>query len=393
MTPRPLWALCGALIVVPLLVLCVAVALAPHTSDFMCFWTGARFVLDGRDPYDTVAWTQAMSGRYVDAFGIVRGTFCPGRYGYPLTTAVAFLPLAALPLEVAAPIWQFLLVTGAAMGTVLIWRALEGPRAWVPYLLLLVFGSQPLWNTATNAQFGGLLLGAVGIVVYLIARQRFVAAGAAAVLLLLKPHIFAPVVFGTWSRRTVRLIVAFVVVGLLLLTASVIAQPAWPQGWLVEIRGNRLEPASQATSVWTVASWLPGGRVWALVIIAVLTAAAVDLARRLPLTAVEAVAVLASLTLVIVPYSGSHDQMLLVPAWAVVLRRSLANDHRATLASLPLIVLVLPWALYAIRDVFSGLELSTAVMPLIASLMVVLTLYRAAGMTRLRPVAAATAPR
>jgi hypothetical protein len=58
-----------------------------------------------------------------------------------------------------------------------------------------------------------------------------------------------------------------------------------------------------------------------------------------------------------------------------------------------LIVLVLPWALYAIRDVFSGLELSTAVMPLIASLMVVLTLYRAAGMTRLRPVAAATAPR
>jgi hypothetical protein len=323
----------------------------------------------------------------------VRGTFCPGRYGYPLTTAVAFLPLAALPLEVAAPIWQFLLVTGAAMGTVLIWRALEGPRAWVPYLLLLVLGSQPLWNTATNAQFGGLLLGAVGIVVYLIARQRFVAAGAAAVLLLLKPHIFAPVVFGTWSRRTVRLIVAFVVVGLLLLTASVIAQPAWPQGWLVEIRGNRLEPASQATSVWTVASWLPGGGVWALVIIAVLTAAAVDLARRLPLTAVEAVAVLASLTLVIVPYSGSHDQMLLVPAWAVVLRRSLANDHRATLASLPLIVLVLPWALYAIRDLFSGLELSTAVMPLIASLMVVLTLYRAAGMPRLRPVAAATAPR
>jgi len=372
-----LWALGGALIVAPLFVICVAVAFAPHTSDFMCFWTGARFVLDGRDPYDTVAWTRAMSGQYVDAFGNVRGTFCPGRYGYPLTTAIAFLPLAALPLEVAAPIWQLLLVTGAALGTVLIWRVLGGPTAWVPYLLFLVFGSQPLWNTAMNAQFGGLLLGAVGIVVYLIYRQRLVAAGAVAVLLLLKPHIFAPVVFGTWSRRTVRLIVAFVVVALLLLLASVVAQPAWPQGWLDEVRGNRLVLASQSTSVWTVASWLPGGPVWALVIIALLTAAAVDLARRQPLSAVEAVAILACLTLVIVPYSGSHDQMLLVPAWAVVLRRSLANGHRATLASLPLIVLVLPWALYAIRDISGGHELPSALMPLIAALMLVLTLYRA----------------
>jgi len=260
---------------------------------------------------------------------------------------------------------------------VLIWRVLGGPTAWVPYLLFLVFGSQPLWNTAMNAQFGGLLLGAVGIVVYLIYRQRLVAAGAVAVLLLLKPHIFAPVVFGTWSRRTVRLIVAFVVVALLLLLASVVAQPAWPQGWLAEVRGNRLALASQSTSVWTVASWLPGGPVWALVIIALLTAAAVDLARRQPLSAVEAVAILACLTLVIVPYSGSHDQMLLVPAWAVVLRRSLANGHRATLASLPLIVLVLPWALYAIRDISGGHELPSALMPLIAALMLVLTLYRA----------------
>src|SRR3989442_8138691 len=294
----------------------------------MCFWTGARFVLDGRDPYDTVAWTRAMSGQYVDAFGNVRGTFCPGRYGYPLTTAIAFLPLAALPLEVAAPIWQLLLVTGAALGTVLIWRVLGGPTAWVPYLLFLVFGSQPLWNTAMNAQFGGLLLGAVGIVVYLIYRQRLVAAGAVAVLLRLKRHIFAPVVFGTWSRRTVRLIVAFVVVALLLLLASVVAQPAWPQGWLAEVRGNRLALASQSTSVWTVASWLPGGPVWALVIIALLTAAAVDLARRPALSAVEAGSLPARPAARVVADSRSPDQMVLVPRPAARARRAPGQRDR-----------------------------------------------------------------
>lgn len=369
------WAFVGAAIVLPLLLLSAMIALAPYTSDFMCFWTGSRFVLEGRDPYDAIAWTEAMSGEYVDAFGQVRGTFCPGRYGYPLTTAIVLLPLGALPIEIAAPIWQALLVVGAVAGTVLVWRALDGPSSWLPYLLLLVLASQPLWNTVRNAQFGGLLLGTVGLVVYLIARHRFAAAGAAAVLLLLKPHITGPVLFGTWSRRTWRPAITSIVVASLLFAVSLVAQPGWPLGWSVELSSNRIEATSSAASGWTLASWLPGGRIAALAIIGVLSLAALALARRTSVTATEAVAVLACLTLVITPYSGSHDQVVLVPAWAIVLRRSLERGDQLLLVALPLLAVVLPWALFATRGLSGGVELS-AVIPVLASVVLLATLHR-----------------
>lgn len=381
------WAFAGAVIVLPLILLSAMVALAPYTSDFMCFWTGSRFVLEGRDPYDTIAWMNAMSGDYVDAFGQVRTTFCPGRYGYPLTTAIALLPLGALPIEIAAPIWQTLLIVGAVAGTVLVWRALDGPSSWLPYLLLLVLASQPLWSTVRNAQFGGLLLGAVGLVVYLIARHRFAAAGAAAVLLLLKPHITGPVLLGTWSRRNTRPAITSIVVASLLIAVSLIAQPAWPLGWSVELSGNRIEATSFAASGWTLAAWLPGGRIAALVIIGLLSIAALALARRTSITATEAVAVLACLVLDITPYSGSHDQLVLVPAWAIVLRRSLERGDRFLPAALALLVVVLPWTLFATRDLTGGVELS-AVMPVLASAVLLATLYRYApspvGYRRLR---------
>jgi glycosyl transferase family 87 len=365
------------MIVVPLIALGVAVALTPHTSDFQCLWTGSRFVLDGRDPYDTVAWTDAMSGQYVDAFGTVRPTFCPGRYGYPLTTAIALLPLGGLPIGIAAATWEVLLMTGAVLGTVLVWRALEGPNDGMPTLLLFLLGSQPLWNTVMNAQFGGLLLGVLGIVLYLIVRRPGAsAAGVAAALLLLKPHIFGLVALLTWSRRKGRPFAAFVATSFLLFVAAFAARPSWPGEWLAEALGSRLAVASVATSTWTLAAWLTGGRVLAVLVIAGLTVASVVLVLRRRLSVVQAAALLGCMTLVVTPYAGSHDQLLLVPAWAVLLERALARNDRLSLALLPLVVLVLPWVLYALRDQTSGLEIPSAIMPIIASVLLLTSLHR-----------------
>lgn len=368
--------LAGVVVAVPLLALSIAVALTPHTTDFKCFWTGARFVLDGRDPYDDIAWAQAMSGQHVDALGNTRSSFCPGRFGYPLTTAIAFLPFALLPITAAAPLWQLLLLGGTFAGTLFVWRALGGSQERTMHLLLLVFGSQPLWNAATNAQFGGLLLGAIGLVLHLTARGQLIAAGAISGLLLLKPHVALPLVFAAWSLRTARLIAAFATTTLLLVVASLIVRPGWPSAWLQELTGSRMEMATVATSTWTLAAWLPGGRALGVVTTVALSLAAIRLAQRVRLTAVEAVALLACLTLAIVPYTGSHDQLLLVPAWAVILHRAIARNERAMLATLPVIMLVLPWLLYAVRDVTGGAEILNAAMPIIASVLLLATLRR-----------------
>jgi hypothetical protein len=104
-----------------------------------------------------------------------------------------------------------------------------------------------------------------------------------------------------------------------------------------------------------------------------ISVAALALARRTSITATEAVAVLACLTLVITPYSGSHDQLVLVPAWAIVPRRALERGDLLFLASLPLLVVVLPWTLFAKRDLTAGVELS-ALMPVLASAVLLATL-------------------
>src|SRR6266540_945732 len=101
---------------VPVAILGVAAALTPETTDFRCFWTGANFVATGRDPYDLAEWTRAVYSVGIDAFGRMRESNCFGSYPYPLTTAVAMLPLGVLPLTVAAPIWELLVFVAAVAG-------------------------------------------------------------------------------------------------------------------------------------------------------------------------------------------------------------------------------------------------------------------------------------
>lgn len=115
-----LWVL--ALVCVPLLVLSIMVAAAPHTSDFGCFWTSGQTLLEGADPYDTRGWGLRNAGTYPDAFGVERAPFCGPRWPYPLWTALFFTPWALLPLGVAAWAWQLLLLAGVTGGIALVLR-------------------------------------------------------------------------------------------------------------------------------------------------------------------------------------------------------------------------------------------------------------------------------
>ncbi|MGB2711339.1 MAG: hypothetical protein WBC33_07465, partial [Conexibacter sp.] len=82
----------------------------PRLTDFFCFWTAARLMVGGEDPYDERVWAEATAGTIVDRSGRERSAPCPGRSGYPLTTSVALAPLGALPLAPAAVLWQALLI-------------------------------------------------------------------------------------------------------------------------------------------------------------------------------------------------------------------------------------------------------------------------------------------
>src|SRR5437867_10279192 len=62
----------AAALLVPLAILGVRAAVTPETTDFRCLWTGASFVLSGRDPYALADWTRAAHSLGAGVFRRVR---------------------------------------------------------------------------------------------------------------------------------------------------------------------------------------------------------------------------------------------------------------------------------------------------------------------------------
>jgi hypothetical protein len=324
----------------------------PRLTDFFCFWTAARLVTSGEDPYDEGVWAEATAGTIVDRSGRERSAPCPGRSGYPLTTSVALAPLGALPLALAATLWQALLIGGALCGAVLIWRAFAtGPSGGLLFATL-VFASQPFAFTLITAQFGGLLLGLVGLALALEAtRPRL--AGAAFAFLALKPHVVALALVALpirwWSRGPRAAVVGAVVTAVALLAVSLALRPAWPVSWIGELGGRRLGMTEGVPTMWSLASIATGDARLGVVVIAALAAVYWVAIRGRQLATVDIAALSLVGTLLISPYAGGHDQLLLAPAWGAALAAAfrLADWRRSALvAAVLLCASVLPWLLY-----------------------------------------------
>ena len=347
----------SALAVPALLALTAAIASIdvvrePRLTDFFCFWTAARLVISGEDPYDPTVWSAATAGTIVDRSGRERSAPCPGRSGYPLTTSVALAPFGTLPLAPAATLWQALLIGGALCGTVLIWRAYANGPGGTGLFSMLVFASQPFAFTLITAQFGGLLLGLVGLALALeTTRPRL--AGAFFALLALKPHVVALALVALpirwWWRGPRAVVVGAVPVAVALLAVSLALRPSWPASWIGELGGHRLGMTAGTPTVWSLASLATGDARLGILVIVALTAVYAFALRGRSLATVDVAAIALVGTLLISPYAGGHDQLLLAPAWAGVLVAALRLvDWRraALLGALVLCVSVLPWLLY-----------------------------------------------
>lgn len=324
-----------------------------RTTDFFCFWSAANLLVHGGDPFDARVWQEVTSGAAIDRFGRERAAPCPGRSGYPLTTSLVLAPLGALPLVPAAAIWQVLLVLGAIGGVTLSWRALGASWSGLPLFATLVFASQPFAFTLITAQFGGLLLGLTGLAVALeLSGPRI--AGLALALLGLKPHVVACVLAAVpirWLWRGPRAaVVTAAAFGAGLLAVSLAVRPTWPLAWLTELGGQRLGMTLGVPTVWSLASVLIGdARLGVVVVAAVAVVYAAALrGRRVATADLFAVALVA--TLLISPYAGGHDQVLLAPAWGTILAAALGTAGRVRAALFGAAVLcasALPWLLYA----------------------------------------------
>jgi Glycosyltransferase family 87 len=349
-------------------------ALWYESTDFFCMWQGARLVATGADPYDESIWREATGGLHPNPAGGETVSSCPGRYGYPLWTALVMLPFGVLPLPAAAVAWMGVSLLAVAIGSAASWRAVGGGRNGLPLFVTLVVTAQPLWLLVVYGQITGVMLGLVGLLGLFFARMKDVPAGIALGLLVLKPQIagaFAPVVFLRSFRDQPRFALASLVTLGALAIASLIVSPGWPLEWLGELGGRRLRVAGLLPTSWGLSADLFGTQAVAPLLIAALVLGAALIVRRMP-GHLGFAAIALPISLFASPYAWSYDHLVLVFPWALCVATAsrLAGSARgALLIATALVGAILPWCLYAIAFT-RGQETLNALIPALTALLV-----------------------
>jgi hypothetical protein len=175
--------------------------------DLVAYWSGARLLRNGSDPYDPTALLvlEQSVGWPEDE---------PVRVWNPPWMLTLLLPLAYLPFPLATAVW-FLVQFGLILSSgVLLWRyyAPEDNRYWVglvlaasftPGLFALRIGQVSVW----------LLVGVVGFL-YGVRSQRNMFAGVALALLMIKPHmtylLWPVALWWGWKNRHWQILIGWI---------------------------------------------------------------------------------------------------------------------------------------------------------------------------------------
>jgi hypothetical protein len=335
--------------------------------DLWCFYHGGEAVLRGVDPYDPPTWL-ALTDDPTRFAGIrVVKAPCPGAFGYPYWSALAFAPLALLPYDIAAGVWGALLIAGVVGGIALAARATGAPP---PLVAVFTLGSVPLLQVLVFGQLTGLLFPFVGLSLL----PPAVRAGASLGVLALKPQlvaIFATALTLRALRRGDRRFVAAAVATVgLLVVASLALLPSWPLEWWREILTNRVEIARPMPTAWGLSLLLFGEAAWGAAQVALLVGLVLIVARGRHVDAVASGAIVLAVSLFAAPYVGGYDQLFLVVPWAVVLAaaaRSAPGRRRVLLGTMLVVAILGPWALVVSR---AGSDTLNALVPALTALLV-----------------------
>jgi hypothetical protein len=335
--------------------------------DLWCFYHGGEAVLRGTDPYDAPAWLALTDDPSRLSGSRIVTAPCPGAFGYPYWSALAFAPLALLPYDVAAWVWGTLLISGIVGGVAFASRATRAPA---PLVAVFTLGSLPLLQVLAFGQLTGVLLPLVGLSLLPPAGR----AGASLALLMLKPQLVgvyaAALLIRALRRKDARFVLGFIAAAGLLVAASVALLPVWPLEWGREIVTNRLEIARPMPTAWGLSLLLFGNAIWGAIPVALLVAALLVLARDRVVGGVAFGAIVLAVSLFASPYVGGYDQLFLVLPWAVVLAAAARSEpprRRALLGSVLAVAILLPWGLVVPR---SGSDTLNALVPAITALLV-----------------------
>ncbi len=353
-----------------------------RTTDFFCIYQGSRALLVGRDPYDD-AWIRSQTGGLYPQAAFAGGGLAPApcrsAYGYPLWTAAALVPVAALPLEVAAALWAAAGIGATIYGASFAWRAFRGPARLAWLYAILIVASQPFWILLISGQLDGVVFFVVALLVWALAARRAAGAGAALALTALKPQLVAltlpAVALRALALRERRLLGAVLATGAAMVVVPMAFVPLWPIEWIDELTGRRARVSGLLPTAWGLAADVLGNGWLGAALALGLLAAVWLLVRGRALDLTEVAVLSLPLSLFVTPYAWSYDHLVLAVPWAFLLARAPARGgaRLAALVGVVALASALPWALYAVAFARGGETLS-AVVPALTAIAVAVAL-------------------
>lgn len=327
MTSRLLTARFAAVVLVVLAAGAVAARtnLYYQATDFFCLYHGARSLVVGHDPYDEAWWREVAGGLYPNPSGRLVPSSCPGRYGYPLWTAVVMLPIGALPIELAASAWMAISLGAALAGAWWAWLAVRGPARLAPLFGVLLVTAQPLWLLVIYGQMTGVMLGLAGLFVLLVERGR-ASAGAALSGLALKPQIVAlaipAIALHALALRRWRLLAVALGTGVAMIVVPMLFLPGWVFEWLDELVVRRARVAVFLPTAWGFAADVFGNAAIGSLLVAAVAIGCWLIVRRSRMDDVGLFALTLPLSLFATPYAWSYDFLVLFVPYAFVMAQA-----------------------------------------------------------------------
>ncbi|HZU45259.1 MAG TPA: glycosyltransferase family 87 protein [Terriglobales bacterium] len=316
-----------------------------YFSDLYPRWLGSReLLLHHQDPYTPQVTRNIQRGYYGRPIDPQRATdpVDEQRFAYPLYVVFFFAPTILFSFPAARLIWDPLLVLFAG-GSVLLWLRAVGVKSFPTQqivCILLALSTLPFMQALQLEQLSLLVGFLAAWCIAALVRGRLDLAGVLLALATVKPQLVALLALflfvwtlGSWRQRR-RLLLAFAITMVMLIAAASIFLPSWP---IEFVHGLKSYVAYTNASSILQAFF---GKHWGTAISVVAAASVLVLSwkfRRmapdsLPFRLLLALAV--SCTCLTIPSMAPHNQVLLVPAYLLLLseRRQIWNIGRVSRA-------------------------------------------------------------
>lgn len=302
-----------------------------HFSDLFPRWLGTReLLLHGHDPYSPEITREIQRGYYgrpIDP-GLTSDPIDEQRFAYPLFVVFLLAPTITLPFVAVTWLFTIILLVCAAW-TVFLWISVLGlkvGREEIFACILLTLATIPYAQGVQLQQLSVLVAFFLAAASYALATERFVFAGLLMAFATIKPQlsmyfIGLVLLWSVWQWRSrKRVALSFLAALIALVLASEASLPRWPFEFIAGI-----DPYLRYTQATTGIHELFGsvGATVALVVIAIVTALAAWRAKSELVDSDAfrlAVSFVLASTCVVIPSLAPHNQVLLVPAYLLLVK-------------------------------------------------------------------------